>query len=251
MAAVWEVVAKLDPTGLARIVCGRQWVDEGFLKQQFVFDPRVFFPPSRTRSSTATSMPSLPPHSDSGSSFVDSFSDSLENHSDGNHGNVNGDMELNGSYFPLSESYSSTAAFGLPPSISTSPSHDPHSPTVASNSNALPPYVPHAVPSQLPTHLPHLSRTSVEYLYSVLDEWAEARDRDKLAKFIYLCTNSVYIPWGGLGDGVFVVGCADKVIHAHGCCNILHLPEKESYKAFRDMMEDMVRNLDSWIYQLV
>ena len=85
----------------------------------------------------------------------------------------------------------------------------------------------------------------------MLDEWADARDRDKLAKFIYLCTNCVYIPWGGLGDGVFVVLSEDGQPHPHGCCNMIHLPEKESYEAFREMMEEIVRSVDNWIYQLV
>lgn len=216
VAQVWDVVAKLDPTSLARIICGRHWVDEGFLKQQLVFDPRVFFPPTEPAPLTITIKKA--PAASPDTSYVDT---------------------------PPVDFESIPAAIDPPlvePSLAPHITIQPASPveTIALKQN---------LPSI--TYLPCLPYNSATHLYRVLDEWADARDRDRLTKFTFLCTNCVFIPWGGLGDGVFVVHSEDNAPHPHGSCNVLHLPEKDSYESFRDMMEEMVRNIDGWIYQLV
>lgn len=228
---MWDVVAKLDPTALARVVCGRHWVDEGFLKQQLVFDPRVFFPPAPSAC--------LPCSSTTSSS------------TSAKHNNHHSDSS-NIATPPIKFEAVPTASD--PPSVlpSITPHHEESSDSSTSASSSSLPLVPPAArtPSSL-TSLPPLSRNTAAYLHRVLDEWADARDRDRLAKFIYLCTNCVYIPWGGLGDGVFVVKSEDGAPHPHGSCNMLHLPEKSSYEAFRDMLEEMVNRLDLWVHQLV
>lgn len=222
---MWDVVAKLDPTALARVVCGRHWVDEGFLKQQLVFDPRVFFPPSPSACAPAVSTPHPPERAHSDTAKVSPVN--------------------------LEAVPTSTDPPPVLPSLAPPPAAPP-SPTNAGAPTpaAATPLVPDLTGPSLTT-IPLVSYDTATYLHRVLDEWADARDRDKLAKFIYLCTNCVYIPWGGLGDGVFIVHSEDGLPHPHGCCNMLHLPEKENYDAFRDMMEEIVRSVDNWIYQLV
>lgn len=220
---MWDVVAKLDPTALARVVCGRHWVDEGFLKQQLVFDPRVYFPPPPSACTPAVPTTPQPIERTNSDSVKPSPAIKVE-------------------AVPMS-----TDPPLVLPSLAPPPAAPP-SPTTTPT--PVPPAAINLRGRSLTT-IPLLSITTATFLFQVLDEWADARDRDKLAKFIYLCTNCVYIPWGGLGDGVFVVRSEDGLPHPHGCCNMLHLPEKESYEEFRDMMEEIVRSVDNWVYQLV
>lgn len=235
---MWDVVTKLDPTSLARIVCGRHWVDEGFLKQQLVFDPRVFFPPSPSAclpsSSTASS--------------------STSKHNNNNHHHHHHHPDTTTPPVNIDAVPTITDPPPILPSLAPHQEDDTsHSSTASSSASSasVPPPTPAARHPTSLTSLPPLSRNTAVYLHRVLDEWADARDRDRLAKFMYLCTNCVYIPWGGLGDGVFVVKSEDGAPHPHGSCNMLHLPEKNSYEAFREMLEEMVNRLDLWIHQLV
>jgi hypothetical protein len=345
---VWDVVATLDPTSLARVICGRQWVDEGFLKQQLVFDPRVFFPPSHmpspssscflpqaysppptmaTTTMTTTAItpatlaaatnfalvtlrpPSEPPDAGHPHALTPppppledetlslhhhhhhplEFESMLDTIQEEDTPSLGGDTSMldaafsnntltlttatsttsalrhsGGHYNSGSSSTSNSTEIILNVhnnnnnvTVTTPVNHHHQHVSVSANVSAssstqgsptgLEAYSPFAVAPG--AHLP--STTTVTHLRRVLDEWADMRDRDRLSRFMYLCTNCVYIPWGGLGDGVFVVRSVDGAPHPHGCCNMLHLPETNSYVAFRDMMEDMVRSIDGWIFQLV